>query len=149
LDREVPDWRRYAKDTAIWNIEKGFELTAQQIIDAELTHTRLYRESCELMARVDALVLPSAQVLPFSIDVDWVKEIEGQEMATYIDWMTVCCAISVTGFPTISVPGGFSSSGLPVGVQIVAGARQDRKLLAIAERFEAATGFAQRRPEGV
>ena len=70
-------------------------------------------------------------------------------MATYLDWMTVCCAISITGFPTISVPGGFSSTGLPVGVQIVCGPRQDRKLLGIAQRFEEATGFALRRPEGV
>jgi amidase len=67
-------------------------------------------------------------------------------METYIDWMSVCCAISITGLPAISVPGGFSPDGLPVGVQIVGKPRGDRALLQIAHGFEQATRWADRRP---
>jgi amidase len=146
LDRSVPDWRSHAKDTAIWNIEKGFALTAEEIIDAELNHTRIFREVSSFFDNFDLLVLPSAQIPPFPVEMHWVDEIEGQTLDTYIDWMTVCCAISVTGLPALSIPGGFTADGLPIGVQFVAGPRQDLALLAMAQCFEQATGFGARRP---
>jgi amidase len=68
-------------------------------------------------------------------------------MATYIDWMTVCCAISVTGLPALSVPAGFTRQGLPVGLQIVTGPHDDLFLLQLAHEFEQATLHHQRRPE--
>ncbi len=40
-------------------------------------------------------------------------------METYIDWMKSCYYISVMGTPSISAPCGFTSEGLPVGIQIV------------------------------
>ena len=75
---------------------------------------------------------------------EWISEINGVELPTYIDWMTVCCAISVTGLPAISVPAGFTSTGLPVGLQILGKPRGDLELLRIAHAFEQAT--MHRRP---
>jgi amidase len=60
--------------------------------------------------------------------------------------MTVCCAISVTGLPAISVPAGFTSTGLPVGLQIVGKPRGDLELLRIAYAFEQATQHHLRQP---
>ena len=147
LESTLPDWRNHAKDTAVWNIEKGFALSGDDIIDAELERTAIYRRVVEFFSRHELLVLPSAQVPPFSIDMEWVREIEGVTMESYIDWMTVCCAISVTGLPAISVPGGFTSDGRPIGIQIVAGPRQDLALLRAALSFEQATGHGQYRPD--
>jgi amidase len=53
----------------------------------------------------------------------------------------------VTGSPAISVPCGFSRTGLPVGLQIVGRYRDDFGVLQIAHAFEQATGFWKRRPE--
>ena len=61
--------------------------------------------------------------------------------------MTVCCAITVTGFPAISVPAGFTKSGLPVGLQIVGKPRGDLALLRLAGAFEAATEYYKIRPK--
>ena len=60
--------------------------------------------------------------------------------------MTVCCAISITSLPTISVPGGFTTSGLPVGLQIVGKPKGDIELLKIAYAFEQATMHHLRKP---
>ncbi len=146
LEQSLPDWRAYAKDTAIWNIERGFELTAEEFIRSELRRTELYRQVCRFFEQHDALLLPAAQVPPFDSSVDWIREINGQPMATYIDWMTLCCAISVTGLPAISVPAGFTASGLPVGLQIVGKPRGDFELLQIAHAFETATQHGATRP---
>ncbi|MDQ3533434.1 MAG: amidase family protein, partial [Actinomycetota bacterium] len=57
-----------------------------------------------------------------------------------------CYYVTVTGLPAISVPCGFTSEGLPVGVQIVGRYRDDLGVLQLARAFERATGFGERRP---
>ena len=146
LDETVPDWRSHAKETAVWNIERGFALTSEEIMRSELLRAQIYAEVAEFFETYDALILPAAQVAPFSIDTEWIGEINGVELPTYIDWMTVCCAISVTGLPAISVPAGFTSAGLPVGLQIVGKPQGDLELLRIAQAFEQATMHHQRLP---
>jgi len=85
-------------------------------------------------------------VLPFPVEIEWVRAIEGVPMPTYVDWMASCYAISVTGLPAISVPCGFSGEGLPVGLQIVGRRHRDADVLALARAFEQATQLARRRP---
>ncbi len=146
LDATLPDWKHFAKDTAIWNIEKGQQLDAAAFMAAELTRTKIYTEAAGFFESYDALILPAAQVPPFDIQVDWVRQINGVQMETYLDWMTVCCAISVTGLPAISVPAGFTDSGLPVGLQIVGKPRGDLALLNMAHCFEQHTQHHLRKP---
>ena len=139
LETISPDWRGMVKDTARWNIDKGLALTADELMQSELQRTVIYRRISRFFEEHDALIIPSAQVPPFDATLDWVSEINGVNMPTYIDWMAVCCMISVTGLPAISVPGGFTQNGLPIGVQIVGKPRGDLELLRIAHAFEAAT----------
>jgi len=146
LEQSLPDWRDYAKDTAVWNIEQGFALSAEQLLRSEIDRTSIYRRVAEFFDDYDALLLPAAQVPPFAAELDWVREINGQPMETYLDWMTICCAISITGLPAISVPCGFTVDGLPVGLQIVGRPRGDLQLLRIAHAFERATMHYTRRP---
>ncbi|HCG69400.1 MAG TPA: amidase [Gammaproteobacteria bacterium] len=147
LEKISPQWRDMVKDTARWNMEKGLALSAEDLIQAELQRTAVYQRVAAYFQDHDALILPAAQVPPFPADQDWVSEINGVSMPTYIDWMAICCMISVTGLPTISVPGGFTRDGLPLGIQIVGKPRGDLQLLRLAQAFEAATQFGKRRPD--
>jgi amidase len=146
LDESSPGWRKHAKDATAWNIEKGMTLKTADLINSERERTAIYQRVAAFFENFDALVLPAAQVPPFAVETEWVTEINGAQMATYIDWMTICCAISVTGLPAIAVPAGFTESGLPVGVQIVGRPRGDFELLQIARGFEQATRWGERRP---
>ena len=147
LETIDPGWRDTIKDTARWNIEKGLALTADELLTTELKRSALYARVAEYFEHFDALIIPSAQVPPFDSTVDWVNEINGVAMQTYIDWMAVCCMISATGLPSISVPGGFTCDGLPIGVQLVGKPRGDLALLRIAALFEAATKHGERKPD--
>ena len=132
--------RRLLKDTVIGNIEAGQKLQAKDISRAEALRTRLYVRMLKFFRRHDFLVLPSTQVQPFDCDTEWVREIEGRRLPDYIDWMSICCIISIFGLPAISVPAGFTVSGLPVGIQIVGPPRADAAVLGAARAFEQATG---------
>jgi len=67
-------------------------------------------------------------------------------LETYIDWMGLCYAITVTGCPAISVPCGFTPDGLPVGLQIVGPPHADVAVLQLAHAFEQATMFYRQKP---
>ena len=60
--------------------------------------------------------------------------------------MFLTYAITLTGLPAISVPGGFTKDGLPVGLQIVGRRRQEAAVLAAAAAFERAAPWADRVP---
>jgi amidase len=138
--------RALLKDTVIWNIEAGLELTPLRIAEALALRSAIVQRMIAFLEQFDALVLPVSQVAPFPLEYDWVREIEGTVMEHYVAWQRSCSRISVTSHPAISVPAGFTSTGLPVGVQIVGRYRDERSLLRIAGAFEAATEVGRRRP---
>jgi amidase len=138
--------RDQMKDTVVWNIEKGARLSGPQVGSAERKRTQLFHRMRNFMDNHDFLVAPVVQVLPFDVKQPYVTEINGEQMATYIDWMKSCCRISVTGQPALSVPCGFSRDGLPVGLQIVGRYRDDFGVLQLGHAFEQETGYWKRRP---
>jgi len=142
----LAEHRHQIKDTVIWNTEQGLKLTAREMAEAEVKRTALYHRVRTFMERYEFLVLPATQVPPFDVTQPYVTEIEGVTLPTYIDWMRACSDITVTGLPAISVPGGFTPDGLPVGLQIVGRHQDDWGVLQIAHAFEGATGVGRRRP---
>jgi amidase len=130
-----------------WNIQRGLELTIADLSRATVLRAELADRVSAFFADVDVLACPVSQVAPFDVTLDWVHEINGQPLHTYLDWMASCYLISATGLPAISVPAGFTAAGLPVGLQLVGRRRGDWDLLAVAHAFESATGYAARLPQ--
>jgi amidase len=138
--------RDLIKDTVVWNVEKGLKLSASDISRAEVKRTELFQRVRVFLERYEFLILPVSQVAPFPVELDWVHEINGTKMETYIDWMASCYAITLTGLPAISVPCGFTKDGLPVGLQIVGRHQREFEVLQLAYAFEQATQHGKRRP---
>ena len=134
------------KETIRWNVAQGKELSAGQISRTETKRTELFHRVREFLDTYEFLLLPTAQVPPFPIDWEYPSEIAGVAMNTYIDWMMTCAYITVTGLPAISVPGGFTADGLPVGLQIVGRPRADFAVLQLAYAFQEATRLYEKRP---
>lgn len=130
--------RDQIKETVIWNTEEGMKLTGPQIGRAEIKRTELYHRVREFMETYEFLILPVSQVPPFDLKQRYITEINGVKMETYIDWMKSCYYITLTGLPAISVPGGFTPEGLPVGIQIVGRHQDDLGVLQLAYAFEQA-----------
>jgi amidase len=151
-----PEALEVVKDTVRWNVERGRALSGLDVGRAEASRTGIYHRMREFMADFDFLALPVSQVPPFPIEERWVREIDGEKMETYIDWMKSCYFITVTGHPAISVPCGFTGGGtgdreggeraLPVGLQLVGRHRDDWGVLQLAHAFEQVLPTGRRRP---
>ena len=128
----------FLKATLAKEVERGLALTESEVERAKTLQSELRHRVGVFFERFDAFVLPTVQVLPFPVELPFVREINGIALETYIDWMKSCYYISATGHPAISVPAGFSESGLPIGLQIVGKHRGERRLLEIAYGFEQA-----------
>jgi len=142
----VAQHRNQVKPTVIWNVEEGLKLTGPQLAQAETRRTALYHRVREFLETYEFLILPVSQVPPFPLTQEYVTEINGHPLATYIDWMQSCYFITVTGLPAISVPCGFTPEGLPVGIQIVGRHQDDFGVLQLAHAFEQTTQLWRRRP---
>lgn len=134
------------KESVIGNVELGLSLTGQDITAADAKRTEIYLRMLDFFESHDFLVAPTTQVEPFDVETEWVSEINGITMQDYIEWMSVCCVVTVTGLPAISMPCGFNENGLPVGLQIIGGPGKDWDVLQLAKAFESVTGFANQLP---
>jgi amidase len=143
ISRRSPD---KVKASIRWNAELGAQLTGSDLARAEQLHTTLHERVVAFFDRYDVLLAPTTQVLPFPVELEYPTEIGGVHQENYLEWMRSCTVISATGCPALSVPGGFTADGLPVGLQIIGRPRADRTVLEVGHAFEQATRFGERRP---
>ncbi|MBB3732242.1 amidase [Nonomuraea dietziae] len=129
-----------------WNVEQGRLVTGADLARAEKLRSGLYQRMAAFFDTYDVLVAPVSQVPPFPVEQPYVDEINGVKLPDYLTWMRSAYWISVLHAPAASVPAGFTSTGLPVGVQIVGRPFDDAGVLRVAHAFEQATGHGTRRP---
>jgi amidase len=143
LEKRPDGFKQSLKD----NILLGADLTGGDVARAYQQLTSIHDRMRTFFETYDVLALPVSQVPPFSADVEYPSTINGEEQATYLDWMRSAYVITVTGCPAVSVPAGFTPEGWPVGIQLVGPVRGERRLLEIAHAFEQATRVGDRRPQ--
>jgi len=140
---QKPEW---VKDTIKFELAQAEKLTAADVGRAVARQAQMHEQSRQFFDRYDYFVLPVTQVAPFDVTVPYPTEIAGAPMKTYIDWMRSCWYITFMANPAMSVPAGFTSSGLPVGLQIVGRHHDEWSVLQLAHAFEQATRHGTRRP---
>jgi amidase len=134
------------KPEALWEIEGGLKLTASDVYDASVNRSEWYQKVTDLFAQYDYLMLPSAQVFPFSAQMHWPKEVGGKTMDTYHRWMEITIPGTLSGCPIANVPVGFNSRGLPMGMQVMGPAAKDLSVLQLAHAYEQMSGWTEKVP---
>jgi amidase len=145
----LPKWKNQMQKGLVWNIEQGLKLGPEEIGRAETLRTALWQRVRAFMASRDLLILPTVAVPPFPVEQPYPTEINGTPLDNYTQWFFLTYGITLTGLPAITVPCGFTQSGLPVGLQIVGGWKQDARVLRAAAAFEAAAPWADKIPPTV
>ncbi len=120
------------KAEIVENIERGLNLTAAEIAQAELTRGVLRARMGVFFEDYDLLLCPTSIVPPFPVEQRYVDSCNGVEFSTYIDWLAIVYAITLVSLPALSLPCGYTESGMPVGLQMICRHRGDADLLSYA-----------------
>ena len=128
--------RDLLKPEVIWNIEEGLKLTVEQLARAEAQRLAMTNRTIEFFQTYDLLLAPATIVAPFPVESRYVAECAGKKFDNYVEWLGIVYAITLVCCPALSLPCGFTASGLPVGLQMVAPLRGDAQLLAGAKVLE-------------
>ncbi|MEZ5909392.1 MAG: amidase [Hyphomicrobiaceae bacterium] len=125
----------------------GFMLPATRYIEALMLRGRLTAEFIEeTIADADALMLPTAAIETPTIAEVAAREKAGEILPVIAGFAALTRPINYLGLPSVSVPCGVDSRGMPVAFQLVGRPFSERKLLAIANLFEREIGFGVPRP---
>jgi aspartyl-tRNA(Asn)/glutamyl-tRNA(Gln) amidotransferase subunit A len=132
-----PRWRAGASSKYLEMAEAGARLPAADLWQVLESVEQLRRDVARLFTRFDLLVMPAAAALPWPADEAYPPVIAGQPVgprghAIFTGW------VNAAGLPAVSLPCEPSSTGLPIGVQLISDFGSDEALLALAARFEAA-----------
>ncbi len=142
FDSLIEERRAELKEEVIWNVEHGLSLSPRDIARGELGRGAIINRCADFFRDYDILVCPTVVAPPFDVDIRYLTEMEGHTFPTYISWLILTFALTLTGCPIISVPCGFTKSGLPVGIQIMAPWKEEGFLLGVAALFEQAAGIS-------
>jgi amidase len=143
---KLPEHRAILQDGLVENTEQGLALTSRDVARGELLRTRLWQGVREFLATRDVLLTPTSATPPFPIEHAHAVEINGRPVGRILQRSYLTYAFSVLGLPAISIPCGFTSRGLPVGLQIIGRRRGEAAVLRAAAAFEAAQPWAAHVP---
>ncbi len=138
--------RSVLKPEIVWNVEKGLSLTGEEIARAMSARAAIYARAQVFFQDYDLLISPATIVPPFPVEQRYVERLGEHEFSNYIEWCSIAYAITVIGAPAVSIPCGFTSAGLPVGLQIAAAPLNEGPLLSAALLFEEAVDLTSGLP---
>jgi aspartyl-tRNA(Asn)/glutamyl-tRNA(Gln) amidotransferase subunit A len=129
-------------------LELGAVTPAVSYVQAQQVRRRFTDEFLRAMAAVDVLVTPAAPTAATPLEGDLITgdEADPDVLAALIAFSG---PFNLTGFPALSIPCGFTETGLPVGMQLVAKPWQEATLFAVAHTYESATRWHRRMPTEV
>jgi amidase len=136
------DKREMLKPEVIWNIEEGLKLKVTDIERAENQRVAMAARAHAFFQKYDLLLCPATITPPFPIEQRYLAECNGTKFDNYVQWLGIVYAITLTCCPALSMPCGFTSKGLPVGLQMVGPPRGEAPLLAGARMLEDMLGIS-------
>ncbi len=119
------------------NLALGRAFTAQDYIQAQRARTRIINNFNHVFKEVDMILTPTTAIAAPPIPKDALPN-GNSDLSTTIEIMRFVTAGNMTGLPAISFPVGYTTDGLPIGMQAMGRAWQEHLLLRLAVNAEQA-----------
>jgi aspartyl-tRNA(Asn)/glutamyl-tRNA(Gln) amidotransferase subunit A len=126
-------------------LEAGSRVSAAAYIEGRRELDRLRRDIRTVFADVDLLITPTTAVLPMTVD-EAIDDMTTPPAGSVALTLRNTQPFDIYGIPAMSVPCGFSSRGLPIGLTISGPPLGERAVLTLAHAYEQATDWHRRRP---
>jgi Asp-tRNA(Asn)/Glu-tRNA(Gln) amidotransferase A subunit family amidase len=154
LGRFLKAWQNKMDPALVKLINLGLSYSAKQIKTAEIFRERIYADICRAFKKADILITPTLPCSAFKIGNSSVIDdetnitnitINGKNM-TALGWMPFTYPFNISGHPAASIPCGWSSEGMPIGMQIVGKRFDELNVLQVSKIFEEVAPWQERKP---
>ena len=128
-------------------LARGDSYSMAEYLDGQRMAAVLRQEVADAFQGLDVIVAPTclSTAVPISKERQLI-DVRGQQVDYLELLLRVTSIASVTGLPAISVPCGFDSNGLPIGMQLMGPALSEGRLLRLGHAYEQATDWHKARP---
>jgi aspartyl-tRNA(Asn)/glutamyl-tRNA(Gln) amidotransferase subunit A len=126
-------------------LDQGRLIRASDYVDAQRLRRIYIRTFSKLWSAVDCIFTPATPTPAPKIG-EMTMKVGGADEDVRLATTRLVRAINVLGIPALSIPCGFTKSGLPIGLQILGAPRAEDMILRIGAAIEDATGVVGRRP---
>jgi aspartyl-tRNA(Asn)/glutamyl-tRNA(Gln) amidotransferase subunit A len=147
--RYVAQFGNRMSDTLLRQMDNGAGHSAVALQEAMFERTRIFREVQRWFETYDIVATPTLSRTALAIDHDFFApiEIDGEAADTVRKaWYPYTLPFNLSGNPAVTLPCGWSSDGLLIGLQLVGPHLGDARLLRAAALYETARPWAHRRP---
>lgn len=123
------------EDKLLEFIAEGQRMAPDTYYRAWLAKNDWWQEVRSTFEQCDLMITPTVACPPFTLGQDTAGAIAGKPVSFY-GWAPFSAPFNMTGQPAISIPAGFTSSGLPVGMQLIGHRFSDALVLGVAAAYE-------------
>jgi len=141
--RDQPD--RYT-DKVRANFMLGLGVPAVDYLAAQRTRRAVIAGWLQAFTGIDALIAPTSSAPAAAVDAETITFPDGSEEALVPAYSRCAFPADFTGFPSLSVPCGFTGDGLPIGMQIIGRPFSDTTVLHIGNSYQSSVGWSRREP---
>jgi len=139
------EWREKLDPSLVKVLDAGLNIKAFDIQQAESFRKELDLKFDQYFQEYDILITPTTAIPAFELGSMFPPKIGGKNV-TPLGWMPYTYIFNMTWHPAASIPCGWNSEGLPIGMQII-GRRYDEKMvLQVSQAFEEIAPWQNKRP---
>lgn len=121
-------------------------LSLQGHLQALQQRATFSRQVSEAFETVDLIITPTVPIEPFAAECDGPSDMDSSTPVPWARWTPFTYPFNLTGHPAASVPCGWTSQGLPVGMQVIGGRFAEAMILQFCAALEAEFRWQERRP---
>jgi len=143
---KLKEWRDIIDQDLVKAVDAGLEATGFDFARSIARRKIIFEKFFQYFKNYDLLLTPTTALPAFELGIPFPTKINGK-IVSPTAWMPFSAAFNLTGLPAATVPCGWSSEGLPIGLQIVGKRFDDLTVLQVSKAFEEIAPWQDKRPK--
>ncbi len=141
----LKEWEDKMDPNLVKLIKAGLGFDGMSLPRAIAIRGQIYETIYKVFKDYDIFITPSTAIPAFELGIMFPSKINGINVSPTA-WMPFSFPFNLTGHPAASIPSGWSSNGLPIGMQIIGKKFDDLTVLQVSKAFEELAPWQDKRP---
>ncbi|MHA1269267.1 MAG: amidase [Candidatus Helarchaeota archaeon] len=145
LGSQLKKWEDQLTPDLVSLIKAGLNTNAMDLEKAYEFQQKVLQKMHEFFKVYDILITPTTPATAFDLDIEYPSDIGGRR-GTPLSMISFTTPWNLSGIPAASIPCGWTSSGLPIGMQIIGNRFNELLVLQVSKAFEELAPWQDKKP---